>query len=186
MFISLLWVCTYWEEYQYVAAYWAVSDLSGYSPHCVRGMKGLSQQRSWWEKMTNPSLIFPFPGSLNCSWLWCVTGSGLRQGWLAEKDESRSGDINKSKGWHGIWNMWFECEYEFAPVIFYLFSALQQKTSEFVDLGGEQYFVSSNYFCVSPCVDWKTAAIMPYIDCEKDLEIFCVCARHEHYMRTPV
>lgn len=48
-------------------------------------LKGLSQQRSWWEKMTNFSLIFLFPGSLNCSWLWSVAGSGLRQGWLLRK-----------------------------------------------------------------------------------------------------
>lgn len=48
-------------------------------------LKGLSKQRSWREKMTNFSLIFPFPGSLNCSWLWCVAGSGLRQGLLLRR-----------------------------------------------------------------------------------------------------
>lgn len=48
-------------------------------------LKGSSRQRSWREKMTNFSLISPFPDRLNCVWLWCVAGSGLRRGWLLRK-----------------------------------------------------------------------------------------------------
>lgn len=50
MFISLLWVCTYWEEYQYVAAYWAVSDLSGYSLQCVRRVERFEASREVGER----------------------------------------------------------------------------------------------------------------------------------------
>lgn len=61
-------------------------------------LKGLSQERSWREKMTNFSLVFPFPGSMNCSWLVCVTGSRLRKGWLLRR---------MGQGWQKIWKLCF-------------------------------------------------------------------------------
>ena len=72
---------------------------------CVRGLwKGSTAAREVGEREneSNFSLIFLLPGSLNCRRLWCVAGSGLRQGRLLRKMSQGPGTKNKSKGWRGI------------------------------------------------------------------------------------
>lgn len=100
-----------------------------------------------------------------CYWL------GVKTRLAAEKDESRSGYINKSKGWHKIWNLCFLSWVKFVPFFplqWMVCLVLKQKTSQFFNPGGEQYcqfkLLLCNGMCVSRCVlEWKTAEILQWL-----------------------
>ena len=81
-------------------------------------LRGFSQLRSRDVKMANFSLIFVFTVSLNFSWLFLCYWLRVKMRLAAEKDESKSGDIIKSKGCQRILSLSFDCVYKLA-LLFY-------------------------------------------------------------------